>query len=126
MEQELTYNENKSDNILVRFYNLFKSKLVEKENTASDAYLKSKYNYRTVPDENKRFDNLIRSINESIERNIANNNFYCTNSIKEDMMKYKDKIIQHYLDLGFTCIWLNERVKEITENILFISWINKY
>lgn len=87
---------------------------------AHEAYLKSAFG-KTESD-NERVKNFIEKIDKLIESRCQGGFYYCSVTIGDDLMKYKDQIVEAYTSIGYDVY----EVQGKRMYILCIEWSDKY
>lgn len=96
---------------------------------ASEAYFKTKYGFYL--DIEKRIDIIQSKINDLISsyfksakfEGASNGPFFCTITIEDDMIQYKEQIFTPFIENGYQIIDMDERVEELEgQHIFVISW----
>lgn len=106
--------------------------------TAEKAWLKSTYGNNVNFTLEERIANKQKSIREVIKSKfryptggseplLNYSSYRCVIDIEEDLVAYKNEILQSFIDGGFKVINLSEKVEEIEdENVYLISWKNTF
>lgn len=108
--------ENKS--ILKKVAEVLKPNL--RRTNAHEAYLKATFGKTGSDDERVR--NFIEKTDKVIEAKCQSGIYFCSVSIHEDLMKYKQAIVEAYTSLGYDVY----EVQGKKNYILCIEWSDKY
>ena len=125
------------DNVIKKAINKVFNK-DEGQFTAEKAWIKSTYGSNVNFTLEERIANKQKSIRDIIKtkfryptggsESLLNYSSYrCVIDIEEDIVAFKDEILQPFIDGGFKVINLSEKVEEIEEeNVYLISWKNTF
>ena len=106
--------------------------------TAEKAWIKSTYGSNVNFTLEERIANKQKSIREIIKSKFRSlsggsepllnySSYRCVIDIEEDLVAFKNEILQPFIDGGFKVINLSEKVGEIEdENVYLISWKNTF
>lgn len=104
--------------ILKKVAGVFKPEL--NRMNAHEAYLKSTFD-KTETD-NERVKNFIAKVDKLVELACQRGLYYCSASIHDDLMKYKDQVIEAFRSLGYDVY----EVQGKRQYIIIIEWSDKF
>lgn len=87
---------------------------------AYKAFLMSKYG--RIADNNKRVDEFMTHICDLITARNDKNKFFITEEIPEDIIEYKEILIDFFRRKGYICIDLAEKLEGLSTSYLFLEW----
>lgn len=91
-----------------------------KRMNAHEAYLKSTFG-KTETD-TERVKNFIEKIDKTIESRCQAGGYFCPVAITEDLMKYKEQVVEAFTSIGYDVY----EVQGKRQYIIIIEWSDKF